>query len=83
MHLHHLCPGLNKTTICTIFSFPTILTEMHIVISRNSRNFRHIRSSRYTKFINGRLAILKKLKCLQLKKELNKKKDRIKRSHYV
>ena len=33
-----------------------------------------------TVFINGRLAILKDLKCLQLKKELNTKKDCVKMS---
>ena len=32
---------------------------------------------------NGRLAILKNSTCLQLMKELNNKKDRIKLSHYV
>ena len=35
--------------------------------------------------MNGYLAILKNLKCLQLKKELNNRKDRhgVKMSHYV
>ena len=37
----------------------------------------------YTIFINGHLAILKSFKCLQLKKELNNLKDRIKMSRYV
>ena len=34
-------------------------------------------------YINGCLAILKNLRCLQLKKELNDKKDRVKVSHYL
>ena len=37
----------------------------------------------YTIFINGSLAILKNLRRLQLRKELNDKKDRVKMSHYV
>ena len=37
----------------------------------------------YTIFINGRLAILKNLRCLQLKRELNDEKGCVKISHYV
>ena len=34
-------------------------------------------------FINGCLAILTNLRCMQLKKELNDKKDRVKVSYFV
>ena len=37
----------------------------------------------YTIFINNRLAILTNLKCLQLKRELNNKKDCVKMIRYV
>ena len=38
---------------------------------------------RHLVFINGCFAILKHLKCVQLKKELNKERDPVKVSHYV
>ena len=36
-----------------------------------------------TIFIDGRLAVLNNLKCMQLNRELNNKKDRVKMTHYV
>ena len=49
-----------------------------VMVPANMLEWRQYLARAYTTFINGRLAILKNLYVLQLKKELNTKKDSVK-----
>ena len=67
---HFVRTGLQYTSIC--YNSP-----------HYAGKWRNHTEEQCTIFINARLAILKNLKCLKLKKELNTKKDYVKMSHYV
>ena len=59
----------------------TIKVKIVKIVDINGYNMSE-KNMLFTIFINGRLAILKRLKYLQLKEELDNKKYRVKMSHY-